>query len=177
MSMEDRIRQHVMQLEQGGVDAETRMTLGKVKELLDALPVDLRKAMYGLPAGALPPGTLYSSTPPADQQMPRYNATTGLIEWITVSSGGAPTGASYITQTPDPSLTAEQALSTLATGMLKNTTGTGVLSIATPGTDYAAPGHTHTTTPAPHKLVRLDNTGNKTTTSTAFVAIDTTNLN
>src|SRR5574341_1976495 len=49
----------------------------------------------------------------------------------------APGNATYITQTPNASLTAEQALSTLGTGLLKNITGTGVLSIATPGTDYA----------------------------------------
>lgn len=51
-------------------------------------------------------------------------------------SGGAPTTATYITQTPNASLSAEQALSALATGLLKNTTGTGVLSIAVAGTDY-----------------------------------------
>lgn len=53
--------------------------------------------------------------------------------------GGAPTSATYITQTPDATLSAEQALSTLATGILKNTTGTGVLSIAAAGTDYVVP--------------------------------------
>jgi hypothetical protein len=50
--------------------------------------------------------------------------------------GGAPTTATYITQTPDATLSAEQALSALATGILKNTTTTGVLSIAVSGTDY-----------------------------------------
>lgn len=44
--------------------------------------------------------------------------------------GGAPTNATYITQTPNSTLSAEQALSSLATGLLKNTTTTGVLSIA-----------------------------------------------
>ena len=43
-------------------------------------------------------------------------------------------------------LSAEQALGALATGLLKNTTTTGVLSIATAGTDYAAASHTHTST-------------------------------
>lgn len=46
------------------------------------------------------------------------------------SGGGAPTDATYITQTPNGTLTNEQALSALATGLLKSTTGTGVLSIA-----------------------------------------------
>jgi len=45
--------------------------------------------------------------------------------------GGAPVGAKYIVQTADATLTNEQALGALATGILKNTTITGVLSIAT----------------------------------------------
>lgn len=53
-------------------------------------------------------------------------------------SGGAPTDAKYITQTANSTLTAEQALSSLGTGLVKNTTGTGVLSIATAGSDYIA---------------------------------------
>jgi len=44
--------------------------------------------------------------------------------------GGAPTNATYITQTPNSTLSAEQALSALSTGLLKSTTGTGVISIA-----------------------------------------------
>lgn len=55
------------------------------------------------------------------------------------SGGGAPTDATYITQTANGSLSAEQALGTLATGILKNTTTTGILSIAADGTDYLAP--------------------------------------
>lgn len=43
--------------------------------------------------------------------------------------GGAPTTATYITQTADATLSAEQALSALATGAVLNTTTTGVLSI------------------------------------------------
>ena len=45
--------------------------------------------------------------------------------------GGAPTTATYITQTPDATLTNEQALSALATGLVVNATGTGVLTIYT----------------------------------------------
>ena len=60
---------------------------------------------------------------------------------VSVSAGGAgaPTNATYIVQTADGSLSNEQALGALATGIVKNTTTTGVLSIATPGTDYVAP--------------------------------------
>lgn len=46
---------------------------------------------------------------------------------------GAPTTATYITQTSNGSLANEQALSALATGILKSTTTTGVLSIAVAG--------------------------------------------
>lgn len=53
-------------------------------------------------------------------------------------SGGAPTDAKYITQTANGDLSAEQALASLSTGILKNTTTTGVLSIAAAGTDYVA---------------------------------------
>jgi hypothetical protein len=59
--------------------------------------------------------------------------------------GGAPTDATYITQTPHGTLSNEQALSLLSTGLLKSTTGTGVISIAAAGTDYSAPGHSHAT--------------------------------
>ncbi len=56
------------------------------------------------------------------------------------SGGGAPTTAKYILQTADGSLPNAQALSGLSTGLVKNTTGTGVLSIAS-GSDL--PSHTH----------------------------------
>ena len=46
---------------------------------------------------------------------------------------GAPADASYITQVAEAGLSAEQALGALATGILKNTTTTGVLSIAVAG--------------------------------------------
>ena len=55
-------------------------------------------------------------------------------DWAQVATGGggggAPTDAAYITKTPNASLSAEQALSLLATGVLKSTTGTGVISTA-----------------------------------------------
>ena len=43
--------------------------------------------------------------------------------------GGAPTDATYITQTTNASLSAEQALASLGTGAMLNTTTTGVVSI------------------------------------------------
>jgi hypothetical protein len=53
---------------------------------------------------------------------------------------GAPTDGPYITKTASSSLSNEFALGSLATGILKNTTTTGVPSIAVAGTDYVAPG-------------------------------------
>jgi len=67
---------------------------------------------------------------------------------VTIGSGLSFTGgtlsapavaATYITQTPSADLANEQALSLLATGLLKSTTGTGVISIAAAGTDYEVP--------------------------------------
>lgn len=52
--------------------------------------------------------------------------------WTPLStSGGAPSTATYITQTPNGSLSAEQALSLLSSAILKVTTGTGVVSAYT----------------------------------------------
>lgn len=64
--------------------------------------------------------------------------------WVAQSGGGggsgAPTSATYITQTADGTLSAEQAMGLLATGIVKSTTTSGVQSIAAAGTDYVAPG-------------------------------------
>lgn len=63
-------------------------------------------------------------------------------QWVPLGGGaGAPTDAKYITQTPHADLSAEQSLSALATGLVKNTTGTGVLSIGVADADYAAAAH------------------------------------
>jgi len=61
--------------------------------------------------------------------------------WVDVDTAGtgAPTDATFITQTADGDLSNEQAMGLLATGIVKNTTTTGVQSIATAGTDYVAP--------------------------------------
>jgi hypothetical protein len=47
------------------------------------------------------------------------------------AGGGAPTTSTYVTQTPDAGLSAELALSTLSTGLLKSTTTTGALTTIT----------------------------------------------
>mgnify|MGYP001205198121 FL=1 len=56
---------------------------------------------------------------------------------ISGSGGAAPTDATYITQTANGTLTNEQNLAALSTGILKSTQATGVVSIAGSGTDYA----------------------------------------
>lgn len=48
---------------------------------------------------------------------------------ITSGGGGAPTDATYITQTANGTLSNEQAMGSLGTGLVKNTTTTGVQSI------------------------------------------------
>ena len=70
----------------------------------------------------------------------------GTEKWVPGAGGGgggAPTDATYITQTANAGLDSEQALSALATGLVKVTNGTGVLSTATGGTDYANASHQH----------------------------------
>jgi hypothetical protein len=57
--------------------------------------------------------------------------------WYSLTGTGAPTDATYLTQTSNSTLTNEQAMSALSTGIVKNTTTTGVQSIAVSGTDYA----------------------------------------
>jgi hypothetical protein len=73
------------------------------------------------------------------------DATVGAASWILLApeGGSAPLAATFITQTPSADLLNEQALSALATGILKSTTGTGVVSIAAAGTDYALPSSVH----------------------------------
>lgn len=51
--------------------------------------------------------------------------------------GAAPLDATFITQVANGELSNEQALAPLTTGILKNTTTTGVLSIAAEGTDFS----------------------------------------
>jgi len=55
-----------------------------------------------------------------------------------VGGGGAPTTATYITQTADGTLSAEQALSTLSTGIMRVATTTGVITSLTDSAGIAA---------------------------------------
>jgi len=65
---------------------------------------------------------------------------TGMNCTVTESGGAsAPADATFITQTINGTLTNEQAMSALASGLVYNTTATGVQSIATAGVDYIIP--------------------------------------
>lgn len=103
-------------------------------------------------------------TGPTNNQCIVYNGSAFVNTACPGSGTGAPTGATYITQTADGSLTAEQALSALATGLLKNTTTTGVLSIAV-AADLPAHASRHqnaggdevgTATPGPNAIPKAD---------------------
>lgn len=59
------------------------------------------------------------------------------ILYVDAGTDAAPVGATFITKTPDATLTSEQAMSLLGTGLVKNTTGTGTQSIYT-GTSCAS---------------------------------------
>lgn len=86
----------------------------------------------------------------------------------------APDNAKYIVQQPSSGLSAEQALSALATGLLKNTTTTGVLSIAVPGTDYAAASHAHAASDITSGVLSTARLGTGTANSTKYLAGDST---
>jgi hypothetical protein len=89
---------------------------------------DLYQASHGIPI-------------PSVSQL-TYNAPTIDAKLAAVAAAlmGAPTNSGYILKTPDLThLPNSQALSSLATGIIKNTTATGVLSTAVPNTDYQLP--------------------------------------
>ena len=92
----------------------------------------------------------FASTPSSCQENEiGYNMTSHTLiictnsgyQALTVGGSGsfAPVGSPFITKTPDATLTNEFALSTLATGILKNTTTTGIPTVAIAGTDYENP--------------------------------------
>jgi hypothetical protein len=76
-------------------------------------------------SGTVAPARLGSGTP--DNTV--WLRGDGAWQTLPTAGGSAPDSATYITQTPNGSLSAEQALSALGTGLLKNTTTTGVLSV------------------------------------------------
>lgn len=102
---------------------------------------------------------LNKPTIPAAQVNSDWNAGSGVAQVLnkpTIPAAGAPIGATYIVQVADATLTTEQALAALATGLLKNTTATGVLVIAVAGVDYLSPAGV-----TPYRTI-LDSSGSHT---------------
>jgi hypothetical protein len=93
--------------------------------------------------------------------------------WVNPIVGADPT-AKYILQTANVNLPNAQSLGTLTTGLLKNTVTltTGVLSTATPGVDYYAPGFPTTLLYDANQNLFLGNdAGNTTLTGFANIGI------
>jgi hypothetical protein len=82
-------------------------------------------------------------TSPTDGYVIAYNSTNTEFEMVAQSGGGAPTDATYITQTADATLSAEQALGLLSTGLMKVTTSTGVVSSITDNSANWDTAYTH----------------------------------
>ena len=76
------------------------------------------------------------------------NAGATAPEWVPAPTSGAPTDATYITQTPNASLSNEQALSLLTTGIMRVATGTGVITSLGDVLPIANGGLNNTTAPA-----------------------------
>jgi len=91
------------------------------------------KRLAALLAGVLAAGYALGQQEPRGYVIPKEGFVTDKNPTPVVVGGGsgAPTDATYITQTPNATLSAEQALSALGTGLVFNTTATGVLSIYT----------------------------------------------
>lgn len=75
-------------------------------------------------------------TPTTDKPFIAWDAAAGSLKvydggWVAIDPTGAPTTAKYIVQQADATLSNEQALGALASGILYSTTTTGVVSIAT----------------------------------------------
>ena len=81
----------------------------------------------------------------------------------------APTTASYIVQTADGALSGEQVLASLGTGILKNTTSTGILSIAA-GTDL--PSHVHAGTDITTGTIGTARLGSGTASASTYLRGD-----
>ena len=69
-----------------------------------------------------------------DGQIIEWDTTTRKYVCVSSPAGSAPSDATFITQTPNATLTNEQALSALSSGLLTVTTGTGVVASTVPGT-------------------------------------------
>ncbi len=131
-----------------GIDTAETVTVDSMPVVWDGTTADrVKMARQFL---LMPPGTTAERPAVPVAGMVRYNTDLGQIEGYTgglwqnllTAGTGAPINASYIVRQSDGTLTNETALGDLATGILKNTTGTGDPTIAVQGTDYYAPAGT-----------------------------------
>lgn len=84
-----------------------------------------------LAGGTTPTGVIQQVTALGSSGQVLTSNGVGALPTFQAAPGGAPSGATYITQIPDAGLSAEQALSALATGFLSSTTATGVVASRT----------------------------------------------
>lgn len=105
--------------------------LGRIERMTEQDGIRADKLRGSVPVATLPaiPASQIDSTEGAE-----FDSIED--EVAAISSTYAPKAAKYIVQESDGTLTNEQDLSLLATGLMKVTTGTGVVSTAVPGTDY-----------------------------------------
>lgn len=89
-----------------------------------------------------------------------------------------PAAAKFIIQTANASVPNAQVLGALTTGLLKNTTSTGILSTAVAGTDYYSPGFpTRILDNGVNNFFIGTNAGNLTVTGTFNTGVGVTSLN
>ncbi len=123
-----------------GLQAQTKIDLGtQVKGVLSlanggtgAITASAARANLGVPAaagGTMTNPNLIISGCADGYAVYMTNALVGSLGCLPFT-GGAPAGAKYIVQQADAGLAGAQVLGSLTTGMLKVTTGTGVLSVA-----------------------------------------------
>jgi hypothetical protein len=122
---------HSARHENGGADEISIAGLDGTSTELAAHLADATAAHAATAIAVTPDGSISATTVQAAIVEVRDEA----------GGGGAPTDATYITQTANGTLSNEQALSALSTGVVKVTTTTGVLSTAVANTDYAAATH------------------------------------
>jgi hypothetical protein len=99
---------------------------------------------------------------------------TGWVPHGNPAGSGAPTTVPFITTVADGGVSAEFALGSLATGLLKNTTTTGIPTIAVVGTDYLSPASVLANSNLPTTITgrTLDNTNTITGWDTLFTLQD-----
>lgn len=90
-------------------------------------------------------------------RMYTFKDASGTVAFTSDIPTSAPVNATYLVQVADGTLTNEQAMGALATGIVYNTTTTGVQSIAVAGTNYTSPTGT-------------ENLSNKAITTSSLIA-------